>query len=533
MHDLPSMTGPDPRTAEQVRAALRAGDLAGAEQLLRTRIAQEPRDVEAIAAIGDLLAENGRIGEATDLYHRALALAPADHRLRLRLSELHQRQSHVPIALALLQEVPAGLRQSFELKAREAALLGSVGRRDEEIAIYDRLVKERPRDARLWMSRGNALYYSGRLDEAVKDLRKAIKLESRFGEPWWSLANLKRFQFSNADVASMQKALRDNIMPIDALHFHFALGRAFEQRGEYERSFDHYLAGNRLRAATLTPARVQVATFVDAAIATFTAGLFDRYKAAGSPEHGPIFVVGLQRSGSTLIEQILASHSEIEGTAELMTMQNLWSELAALGARNGRSPFEQIAQAEPALFRKIGEEYLVRTKAYRKQGKPYFVDKLPANWMNVGLIRLALPGATIVDARRHPMACGFSNFKQHYATGVDFAYDLGSIGRFYADYLRLMRHFDAVQPGAILHVLNERLIDDPEREVRRMLDHIGLPFDPACLDFHANKRAVHTPSAEQVRRPINREGIDAWRNYDAWLGPLREALGPALDRWQD
>ena len=523
----------DALVREQVGAALRAGDVAEAERLLRARIAQVPNDVDAMAALADILARNGRIPEATDLLHRALALAPAAHAIRLQLSALHQEQWHFPIALKLLHEVPAGMRESFELKAREAALLGSLGRRDEEIAIYERLVKQRPRDPHLWMSLGNALNYAGRSDEAVKALRKSIKLAPSFGEPWWSLANLKRFRFDERDVAAMKGALRGNLAPIDALHFHFALGRALEERGEYEQSFDHYAAGNRLRSAGLHPEQTRVTGFVDAAIATFAAPLFAHYEGAGAPEEGPIFVVGLQRSGSTLIEQILASHPEIEGTAELMTMQNLWEELAALGARSGRSPFEQVRYSEPALFRRIGEEYFARTRSYRAEGRRFFVDKLPANWMNLGLIRLALPKARIIDARRHPMACGFSNFKQHYATGVTFAYSLQSIGRFYRDYLRLMQHFDAVQPGAVLHVLNERLIDDPEREVRRMLEHIGVPFDPACLEFHANKRAVHTPSAEQVRRPINREGVDAWRNYEPWLGPLRDALGSALDNWQD
>jgi len=436
------------------------------------------------------------------------------------------------MALALLREVPEPQRRAFDLKAREAALLGSLGRRDEEIAIYDELVKERPRDARLWLSLGNALNYSGEPDKAVRALRKAIRLQPAYGEPWWSLANLKRFKFAARDVAAMLKALDGSPSPVDALHFHFALGRAFEQRAEYERSFDHYQAGNRLRSAALAPRQVEVTSFVDSAISAFTSALFDRYEGAGCNQEGPIFVVGLQRSGSTLIEQILASHPDIEGTAELMTMQNLWDELGELGARDRRSAFQQIAQCEPQVFRRMGEEYLARTRAYRPQRKRFFVDKLPANWMNVGLIRLALPNARIIDARRHPMACGFSNFKQHYATGVTFAYSLESIARFYSDYLRLMRHFDTVQPGAILHVLNERLIDDPEREVRRMLDHVGVPFDAACLEFHANKRAVHTPSAEQVRRPLNREGIDAWRNYDRWLDPLRDTLGPALEGWQ-
>ena len=524
---------PDARVREQVGAALRAGDNAEAERLLRARLVQAPNDVDAIAALGDVLASAGRIGDSTALFHQALALAPGAHALRLRLSSLHQQQGHFPIALALLQEVPAELRQSFDLRAQQAALLGLVGRRNEEAAMYRELLREQPRNAPLWMSLGNVLNYIGDSGEAVKALRKATRIAPSYGEPWWSLANLKRFRFADRDISTMQAALRGDLQPVDALHFHFALGRAFEDRGDYRRSFDHYDAGNRLRSASLSPGQTSVTPFVDAAIATFTAPLMAHYKDAGCSEEGPIFVVGLQRSGSTLIEQILATHPEIEGTAELMTMQHLWEELAALAAQHGRTAFDQIRHSEPALFREIGERYLARTRAYRVEGKRFFVDKLPANWMNVGLIRLALPRAKIIDARRHPMACGFSNFKQHYATGVTFAYSQQSIGRFYADYLRLMRHFDVVQPGAVLHVLNERMIEDPEREVRRMLAFVGVPFDPACLEFHANRRAIHTPSAEQVRRPINRDGVDAWRHYEPWLAPLRQALGPALDHWED
>lgn len=524
--------GPDSLIRERVGAALRAGDSAEAERLLRGRLVTAPNDVDALAALADLVVQKGAIGEATALLHRALAIASDAHALKLHLSALHQQQAHFPIALSLLHDVPVELRKSFELRAREAALLGQLGRRKEEITIYRKLVREQPRNAGLWMSLGNALYYGGEFDDSIRTLRKAIQLQPTFGEPWWSLANLKLFRFDNRDVATMESALRSDLRPIDALHFHFALGRAFEDRADYARSFDHYAAGNRLRAAALNADEMTVTRFVDAAIQTFTPRLLGHYEGAGCADQAPIFVVGLQRSGSTLIEQILASHPEIEGTAELMTMPHLWDELAALGAQHGRNAFEQVAHSDPDVFRRIGQEYLARTKAYRIEGKRWFVDKLPANWMHVGLIRLALPNAKIIDARRHPMACGFSNYKQHYATGVTFSYSLESIGRFYGDYLRLMRHFDAVQPGAVHRVINERLIDNPEGEVRRMLEYIGLPFDASCLRFHANKRAVHTPSAEQVRRPINHDGVDTWRNYETWLRPLQDALGPALDQWQ-
>ena len=533
------MTIASPTTANAAQApgldpigsAMKSGDLREAERLLRARLTATPADLAASAALADLLAGSDRGAEAISLLHRSLALAPGAHRLRLRLAGLHQQHAHYPAALAMLHQVPVVLRSDFNARVQEAALLGQLGRRDEEIVIYRALLVDQPRHAGLWLSLGNALNYAGHSADAVDALRRAAKLKPGFGEPWWSLANLKSFRFTGRDMLEMRKALRGRIEPNDALHFHFALGRALEQGGDYSRSFDHYQAGNGIRAAALSPAQMRITAFVDAACATFTPALFEQHGGGGCDAHDPIFVIGLQRSGSTLIEQILASHPQIEATSELLAMQHLWNELGTIGARHGRNIFAQIAEADSETFRKVGERYLARTRSFRSLDRPLFVDKLPANWLNVGLIRLALPNARIIDARRHPLACGLSNFKQHYATGVTFAYSLPAIGEFYADYLRLMRHFDAVQPGAILHVLNERLIDDPEGQVRRMLDYLGLPFEPSCLEFHRNTRAVHTPSAEQVRRPINRDGVDQWRHYEPWLGPLKKALGPALTTW--
>ncbi|HET7815949.1 MAG TPA: sulfotransferase [Sphingomicrobium sp.] len=518
---------------EQAVAALRAGDPALAERTLRARLLEDPGDSHALAKLAELLRDRGRPGQAIHLFRRALTAAPDLAEARLALARLLHQQGQPQSALDELERLPASFRSSAPVAALEAALLGLLGRHEPEIALYRRLVAAAPASPPLWMSLGNALKYAGRSDEAVAALRRSVELRPGYGEGWWSLANVKTARFAEADLAAMRKALRSGPSPEDALHLHFALGKALEERGRFEQSFRHYDQGNRIRAAAFAPGQTRVTALVDNAVAALDPALFAAAAGAGHPARDPIFVIGLQRSGSTLVEQILASHPLIEGTTELLAMQQIWMELAEGAAAAGRSIWQELRLLGGERLQAIGADYLDRTRPFRLTDRPFFVDKLPANWLHVGLIRLALPNATIVDARRHPMACGFSNFKQHYATGVSFAYSLESIGRFYADYLRLMRHMDGVQPGAIHHLLNERLIDDPQGEVRRLLDFVGVPFDPACLDFHRNKRAVNTPSAEQVRRPINRDGVDAWRSFEPWLGPLKDALGPALDAWDD
>jgi len=511
-------------------AALRAGDLGEARRLLHERLADDPRDANALAKLAELALEERRIEETTVLLRRAAVAEPT---LQRRLALIRHLEAFCGAAAAL-KEIGAldePSRHQFEVRAIEAAQLGTLGLHDRQIAIYAEFAARQPNDPALWKTLGDALKTVGRLDEAVQALRRALAVRPIYGEAWWTLANFKAFRFTDADLAAMRKALRQKLSQEDALHFHFALGKAYEDRKQYERSFRHYADGNRIRAASFQKEAMSATRFVDAAVATFTEELFERNKGSGCPEEGPIFVLGLHRSGSTLIEQILASHPMIEGTTEITVMQQLWDRIGRAAAASGRGAFQEIARLTRSDLADIGAEYLERTRPFRLTGRPMFVDKLPANWMNLGLIRLALPNAKIIDARRHPMACGFSNFKQHYATGVAFSYSLESIGRFYSDYLRMMEHFDRVQPGAVHHVLNERLIDDPEGEVRRLLDFIGVPFDPACLDFHRNRRAVRTPSAEQVRRPINRDGVDAWRHYRRWLGPLEQALGDSLDRW--
>ena len=348
------------------------------------------------------------------------------------------------------------------------------------------------------------------------------------GEAWWSLANLKTVKLGAADIAAMQAALAGSPEPRaeDLFHLHFALGKAHEDLGEAEAAFRHYAEGNRLRRAGIVHDADAFSAEIDAAVSTFTAPFLAARRNGGCPAPDPIFIVGLPRSGSTLIEQILASHSQVEGTMELPDLMMIASRLAARVEAGEFADFgAMMAALTPADRQRLGEEYLERTRIHRKSGKPRFIDKMPNNWQHVGLIRLILPNATIIDARRHPMGCCFSAWKQHFARGQGFSYDLVDVGRYYRDYVRLMAHFDAATPGATTRVIYEEMVADTETQVRRLLSAVGLAYEPACLEFWRNDRAVRTASSEQVRQPIFTDGVDHWKAYAAWLGPLGETLG--------
>lgn len=517
-------------TLEQAAAALHAGDRGDAERLLRKHLLEQPQDAAALTKLAELVIGEQRVEEATMLLRRAAGADPTNDR-RLALIWHLQRYIGAQATIEEIERLPPSLRNNVHVLAVEAACRGSLGEHDRQIAIYEELAQVDPNNAALLKSWGDALKTIGQTDEAIAMLRKAVEARPSYGEGWWTLSNFKSHKFSDRDITTMRKALRQKISEEDALHFHFTLGAAYEQRSEFANSFKHYEAGNALRRKGFNPDSMRITGLIDRAVATYVPELFERHEGCGHPSSDPIFVVGLHRSGSTLIEQILASHPLIEGTAELTVMQYIWERLGRIASLHGRDPFQELVELDSAAIRAIGEEYIERTRAFRMTDRPHFVDKLPANWMHLGLIRLALPNATIIEARRHPMACGFSNFKQNYASGILFSYSLDSIGYFYRDYVRFMDHIDRLQPGRVHRVLNERLIDDPEGEVRRMLDFIGLPFDPACLESHRNKRAIRTPSAEQVRRPINRDGVDSWRHYEQWLEPMKQALGPALESW--
>jgi hypothetical protein len=380
------------------------------------------------------------------------------------------------------------------------------------------------------MSYGHVLKTIGRREESIAAYRKAIAIAPSLGEAWWSLANLKTVAFDQADIEAMERALQSaRLTEEDRFHIHFALGKALEDRGSAEPSFRHYAEGNRMRRQMIGYDPEQVSGTVRQSKALFTADFFRTRAGWGHAARDPIFILGMPRAGSTLLEQILSSHSAIEGTMELPDVPELVKRLNRAGAEpNSGSYPELLSGLDERQFASLGAEYVERTRIQRKTRKPFYIDKLPNNWLHIGFIHLMLPNARIIDIRRHPLDCCFSNFKQHYARGQAFSYSLSDVGQYYADYVRLTSHFDQVLPGRIHRIFYERLVEDPEAEVRRLLGVLELPFEEACLRFHENERAVRTASSEQVRQPINRRGIAQWQKFEPWLGELKEALGPVL-----
>ena len=511
--------------------ALNANRLPEAEALLRAWLKQHPTDVVAIRMLGELAVRVGRNAEALRLFARCLELAPGFREARQHYAVVLHREQQSSKALEqlelLLQENPA----NAGARTLKAAVLCRLGEYARGIELYEGLLREYPHNARVWLSYGHALKTEGRQTDAIAAYRHCTAEEPEFGEAWWSLANLKTFRFDDTDIATMRAQLqRDDLEAEHRLHFEFSLGKALEDRTEYADSFAHYAEGNRLRLEIVpyragdTHARVVNAKNV------YTREFFAERAGCGDPAPDPIFIVGLPRSGSTLIEQILSSHSAVEGTMELPEIIAMTRALRR-GNEGAASYHEVLAELPVERFAELGRQFIERTRVHRKTAAPLFIDKMPNNFLHLGLIQLMLPNAKIIDARRHPLACCFSGFKQHFARGQSFSYSLTDLGRYYRDYVDLMAHFDAVLPGRVHRVIYERMVEDTESEVRRLLDHCGLPFEAGCLRFFENDRPVRTASSEQVRRPINRDGIDQWRHYAAWLDPLKAALGPVLDAY--
>lgn len=514
-----------PRLIEAA-VAMNETDIPRAEFLLRSHLKDYPFEVSAIRMLAEVAGRIGRYRDSEKLLRRALELSPAFTAARANLALVLYRQNRAAEAIAELDQVLAEEPDNPGFANLKAAAFGRIGEFEGAITLYEQVLAQAPNQPRVWMSFGHMLKTVGRLEEGIAAYRQAIALMPTLGEAWWSLANLKTVKFSDADIAAMQDALTGGEVAVeDRFHLDFALGKALEDRGDVAGSFAHYASGNALRREQIGYDPQEIEQQVDQLIAMATPEFFAARAGQGCDAPDPIFVLGMPRAGSTLVEQILSSHSLIEGTTEL-------PDIPALARMDGRFPHNLSGLSAEQLVRQ-GEEFLRRSRIQRKTDRPFFIDKLPNNWLYVPYIRLILPNARIVDARRHPLGCCFSNFKQHFAKGQAFSYSLEDMGRYYRDYVRLMAHLDRVQPGKVHRVVYERMVEDTEAEVRALLDFCGVAFEPACLAFHQTERAVRTPSSEQVRQPIFRDGTEAWKPFSHYLDPLRAALGDVIDCYPD
>lgn len=516
------------------------GDLAPAEQILRDYLRGDGDNVGALRLLARIRMDSNAPDEAEALLNLALERAPDYHAARLDYAVvLLQQQKHAPARRQAEQLLAHDPDDRDYLKQYGAACIG-MGDHEPVIDLYEKLLTGQPRsgsevaDLRLW--RANALKVMGRQPEAIADYRAALAARSDHGVAWFSLANLKTYRFTDDEIASMRAAeSRAGVQDMDRVYLCFALGKALEDQGDYASSWRYYERGNAARRlhSRYRPDRAEAHALRSRQV--FTADFFAARAGWGVEDPAPIFILGLPRSGSTLIEQILASHSGVEGTQELTEIDRYVGELC------GRDPDCGLPLHPEALLRLtaedarlLGERFLAETRVYRRLGTPFFIDKMPNNFRHIGLIHLMLPKATIIDVRREPMACCFSNLKQLFGTtNQEFSYGVDDIARHYRTYLDLMRHWDDVLPGRVLRVRYEDVVEDLEGGARRMLERCGLAFEPACLTFHQTRRAVRTPSSEQVRQPIGREGLDQWRHYAPWLGALRDGLGDALTGYRD
>ncbi|HEY2675770.1 MAG TPA: sulfotransferase [Steroidobacteraceae bacterium] len=509
------------------------GDLDQAESMIRSFLLNTGNDVEAMRLLARIGVARKVFDDPEILLAALLVLAPDYHAARAEyaevLIELHKyNQARVQVE-QLLREDPE--HRPYLLNLYATAVVG-LGEHERAIGLYRELLQGTPADADLHLSIAHALKTMGSRDAAVEAYRRAASCRRGFGDAYWSLANLKTYRFTDEELTQIKTFYADpSLEPVDRHHLCFALAKALEDRGEFAESYRYYEEGNALKRAQSNYRAELIERNTRQQIEICTPELFLRLEDAGAPDPDPIFIVGLPRSGSTLLEQILASHSRVEGTQELPNVQQMVGNLRGRDPdpSNPRYPYI-LADMSRDEFLKLGEQYLAATRVYRR-GKPMFIDKMPNNFRHLGLIHLMLPKAKIIDARREPIACCFSNLKQLFAKGQEFTYSIDDIARYYRTYLELMRHWDNVMPGRVLRVWHEDVVDDVEGNVRRILDFCGLEFEPQCVEFHKTQRSVRTASSEQVRQPIFREGLDQWKHFEPWLGPLKIALGDALHRY--
>lgn len=529
------------RDPELLKAAVAMNEtrLDEGEAILKARLERVPDDSVAIRLLGEINWRRGDMTEALTLVRRAVDFTPGFDLARDFLVRLLLQANRLAEALEHAEVLAASPLRHAGYDLIKASVLVRLGDQERAREIYERLLAQNAGQPQVWQNLGHVLKTLGEQADAIHAYREVVTQQPTMGEAWWSLANLKTVKLGTEDIAAMEQALtsleRDaDERKEDVFHLHFSLGKAYEDATDYAASFRHYDRGNRLRRTMVRHDADEFSVEVAATAKTFTGSFIAAMGDGGCPAPDPIFIVGLPRSGSTLVEQILASHSQIEGTMELPEMMMIASRLQSRVDQGAFPDFQtMVTSLTPADRLRLGEEYIEQTRVHRKSDKPLFIDKLPNNWQHVGLIKLILPNAKIIDARRHPVSCCFSGWKQHFARGQAFSYDLCEIGRYYHDYVRLMADYDAAAPGQVYRLIYERMVVDTRHEVERLLKYVGLQFEEECLNFWQNKRTVRTASSEQVRTPIFTDAVDHWQRFEAYLHPLIQTLGPLAHCYPD
>ena len=501
------------------------GETYAAEQVVRQFLQQHGDHIEGMRLLAQIGMKLDVLDDAEFLLESVLVFAPDYHAARYDYAVVLCRRHKYQKALEEIGKLRAIEPDNRAFRTVEANAWVGIGDHERALKLYRDLLEGSPRQEDLHLSIAHALKTMGRQAEAIESYRAAASSRPSFGDAYWSLANLKTYRFTDEELARMRAEEADpSTGLVDRYHLCFALGKALEDQGDYAESFGYYARGNGLKhhETRYKPEISERNTRMQKSVCT--AEFFAARAGVGCPAPDPIFIVGLPRAGSTLLEQILSSHSQVEGTMELSDIPRLVARLQGREVQDSQPRYPAVLNdLTPEQLQKFGAKYLADTRIYRT-GKPFFIDKMPNNFRHVGLIHLILPNAKIIDARREPLACCFSNFKQLFANGQEFTYSLEDIGRYYRTYVELMQHWDAVLPRKVLRMQHEEVVADLEGGVRRLLEYCGLPFEAGCLEFWKTERNVRTASSEQVRRPIFKEGLDQWRNFEPWLGPLREVL---------
>ena len=518
---------------EDAAASTGGEELLQAENMLRQSLDVNPTDVWMMRMLAAVYLKLSRAHLSQVQLARALELAPGFMAARVDYARVLNRGMQWREAVEQFDILIASDTRQAYFEIHKATNLVMLGEFDEALALFAKIQPELAKDPLYWLNYGHALRTVGRSSDAIDTYRKSIELEPRFGGAWYALANLKTYRFSSAEIESMRAQLNhDGLNDNQRDQLEFALGQALEDQKAYAESFEHYRKANAIRRRYVHHNSDDNANLVKRMKAFFTPEFFQKRAGFGCSSADPIFIVGMVRAGSTLVEQILSSHSLVEGTMELPDILDLVTELNMRRPKIGYP--EILSQIDEVALRALGEQYLESTRYQRRLGRPYFTDKAGMNLHHVGFIQLILPNAKIIDARRHPLGCCFSAFKQSFPDiSVAHAYDLAELGQYYREYVALMAHFDEVLPGRMLRVFHEDMVREPETQIRRLLDYCGLPFEEKCLRFYENDRSVRTSSSEQVRAPISAKGVEAWQNYEPWLGPVKDALGDVLTLYPD